>query len=211
MSCSFTIRSSAGGKALVVCIVLCAVFVLFIKSSFVVFVIINSHNIILQSLQDKLGNHVRFDVTLLVEQFSNPIGGNALIPLSNLFKTISNQKFEAFVVHCRKSGEFNAEKTESVSKLLRIPILIILFFRHSEDLSHLLFIIIGDVEDFTRHVSNLGPEFFKHWGAIPLNMAKIHHLTGSGGIGGQPLNWPTSLDLIAQTAYDLERLRIHRE
>jgi len=128
-------------------------------SSLLVFIITNPHHIILQKLQRAFGNHVGFDVTLLVEQLSNPIGCNLLIPFSNLFKAISNQEFKLVVVHCRKCGGFNAGNVESVGELFRMPILIILFLAHSEHLSHLLFIIIGDVKDLTRHVSN----FVKHW------------------------------------------------
>ena len=128
-------------------------------SSLFVFVIINPHHIIFQKLKRPFGNHVRFDVTLLVEQLSNPIGCNALIPLSNLFKAISNQKLKIVVVHCRKSGEFNAGKVESVCESFGVPILIVFFLRHSKHLSHFLSVSIGDVKDLARHVSNL----VEHW------------------------------------------------
>lgn len=42
-------------------------------------------------------------------------------------------------------------------------------------------------------------------------MAKIPRLAALGGFSVQPVNWPTSPDLIAQTAYDLEHLRTHRQ
>ena len=36
-------------------------------------------------------------------------------------------------------------------------------------------------------------------------------MAGFGGFSVQPVNWPTSPDLIAQTAYDLGSLHNHRE
>jgi hypothetical protein len=42
-------------------------------------------------------------------------------------------------------------------------------------------------------------------------MAKIQDLATSGVLSGQPVNWPTSPDLIAQIAYDLADLHTHRQ
>ena len=42
-------------------------------------------------------------------------------------------------------------------------------------------------------------------------MAKIPDLAALGGFSVQPVNWPTSPDLIAQTAYDLADLHTHRQ
>jgi hypothetical protein len=50
-----------------------------------------------------------------------------------------------------------------------------------------------------------------HIGLVPLNLAKIPEPATTGGFGGQPPNWPTSPDLIAQTAYDLEHLHTRQE
>jgi hypothetical protein len=53
------------------------------------------------------GNHVRFDVTFLVEELRHPIGTNASRHVSNLFKAISNRE-------AARLSLFIVEKAESL-------------------------------------------------------------------------------------------------
>jgi hypothetical protein len=49
-----------------------------------------------------------------------------------------------------------------------------------------------------------------HIGLVPLNLAKIPEPATTGGFSGQPVNWSTNLDLIAQTVvHDTLHFLVH--
>jgi hypothetical protein len=59
---------------------------------------------------------VAFDVTLLSEELIAPILTSFRIGVNDVLKTVSNEQFKSVVVHCRKSGGFNVEKAELISR-----------------------------------------------------------------------------------------------
>jgi hypothetical protein len=69
-----------------------------------------------ETLQSHLGDHVALDVTLLGEELIAPIRTSFRVIVIDVFKAISNEQFKSVGVHCRKSGEFNVEKAESISR-----------------------------------------------------------------------------------------------
>ncbi len=69
-----------------------------------------------QSLQCHLVNHVAFDVTLFGKELIAPICTSFGIIVIDVFKAVSNEQFKSVSIHCRKSGESNAENVESISR-----------------------------------------------------------------------------------------------
>ena len=122
-------------------------------------IIIQISRNILKSLQRHLGDHVTLDVTLFGEELGAPICTSFGVIVIDVLKAVSNEQFKRVVVHCRKSGEFNVGKEESVCESFGVPILVVFFLRHSEHFSHFLTISIGDLKDFSGKIS----DFVEHW------------------------------------------------